>query len=168
MPFKTCLKIWYSVNWRTFVYSLTLYFYLASLFSLILLYCLNQGLLETCRHFVLTLFNLSESREIPVFSLSRIMLGETLNAAISFPLLFIALRHLPSIPFKGFRITYPSIWRPFLLLGPGAFLIYLLSYLSLCAWLQQENEIIQGILALLISFMVIPYAFDKTIIHHET
>ncbi|WP_156956684.1 hypothetical protein [Candidatus Odyssella acanthamoebae] len=92
---------------------------------------------------------------------------ETLNATLTLPLIFIALRQLPSIPFKGFRIIYNSLWKTFLLVGPGAFLIYLFSYLTICGWLHQEDEVFQIALAILTSLMVMPYAFNRDIVNHK-
>jgi hypothetical protein len=132
-----------------------------------LFYSLNQGTLESYRSFILRLFDLSETGEIPIFSLTRIMREETLNALLTLPLIFIALRRLPSIPFKGFKVIYNSFWKTFLLVGPGNLLIYLFSYLAICGGRHQEDEVLQTVLAIATSLIVIPHAFKREVVNYR-
>lgn len=166
MTIKILAKIWYSLNWRILVYSLTVYFFLVSIFNLMLLYCLNAGLIDECRAFVLNLFGLYEGIEIQKFSYARILIAESLNTLVSFPLLLLAMSRLPAIPFKGFRIAYHSLWKTFLIMGPIAWIGYIFSYLAICSLLGQEHEVIQTALTMLFSVIPIPYAFRKDIIKH--
>jgi hypothetical protein len=164
MTIKTLVKIWYSLHWRILVYSLTVYFLLVSAFSLIILYCINNELIDECRTLVLSLFGLYEGVEIQRFSYTRILIAESLNALITFPLTLLAMSRLPAIPFKEFRIAYHSLWQTFLIMGPIAWIGYVLSYLFFCSFLGQENETIQTALAMLFPIILIPYAFRRDVI----
>lgn len=163
MPLKIIFKIWYSLNWRVILYTLTVYFYLMSLFSLIVMFCLNNNLIENCRNVIFNLFNLSDTAEIPIFSYWRVIVSESLGALISFPLIFIALKRLTRISFNSFSIQYQSIKRTFLIIGPGAFLAYLFIYIIACGYMGRENESLQGMLSIAIPFVLTPFAFKKDI-----
>lgn len=167
MNLKSLIKIWFAILWRIILYSWTLSLYLASIASLILLYCLNHGLIEELRDLVFTVFGLSSPTPIAKFSYQRLIISETLNAVFNLPLLYLALKRLPSIPFKNFSIKYKSLKQPWIILGPINFLCYLTLYLGVCTFLGKESEIAQFLLAILMAFTLTSIAFKNCLIQSD-
>ncbi|WP_010298594.1 hypothetical protein [Candidatus Odyssella thessalonicensis] len=167
MNLKSLIKIWFAIFWRIILYSWTVSFYFVSIASLILLYCLNHGLIDDLRGLVFAVFGLSSSAPIAKFSYGRLIISETLNAVFNFPLLYLALKRLPAIPFKNFSIKYKSLKQPWIILGPINFLCYLALYLGVCTFLRKESEIAQFLLAVLMVFTFIPIAFKNCLSQND-
>lgn len=167
MKIKTFIKIWYSLNWRVLVYSLTVYFYLISFIGMGILYCLNNGHIDQLRDIILSLFNLSDTQGIPTFSYSRILKTEGLSVLIILPLVYLALKKLPSIPFSKFRIRYQSLRKTFLIVGPLSFICYLGSYIGLCSILGHEDETLQTALTSIASLIFISYGFKDCVFYND-
>ncbi len=159
MGIKTLFKIWFSLLWRVNLYIFTLQLYVMIILSGVILYCLSHGLIPQLRDLIFTVFGLSDVTGLERLSISRLLLTEGGNCLVYLFVLSIALKRLPSIPFKGFRISQEDVPQAFLWLGPIAQGVYLLSYLGVSMVLGYENPVAQGVLAFISSIAFIPRAF---------
>ncbi len=159
MGIKTLAKIWFSLFWRTNLYLFTIQLYGLILFSGVIFYCLTHDLIPQLRNVIFTLFDLSENQPLEQLSIPRLLLTEGGNCLLYLVVLFIAIKKLPDIPFKGFQIAEATTQRAFMWLGPIAQGFYLLSYLMISVTLGYENPFAQGGLAFIASVCFIPWAF---------
>ncbi len=159
MGIKTLFKIWFSLLWRTNLYLFTLQLYVMIILSGVILYCLSHGLIPQLRDLIFTVFGLSDVAGLERLSIPRLLLTEGGNCLVYLFVLSIALKRLPSIPFKGFRVSHDDVPQAFLWLGPIAQGFYLLSYVGVSVLLGYENPVAQGALAFITSVAFIPRAF---------
>ncbi len=159
MRIKTLIKIWFSLFWRTNLYLFTIQLYFMIIFSGVILYCLSHGLIPQLRDFIFTVFGLSNGHALETLSISRLLITEGGNCLLYMVVLSVALKRLPDIPFKGFRLDSYTCDHAFLWLGPIAQTFYLATYAGISIALGYENPFAQGILALISSVAFIPRAF---------
>ncbi|MBX3457246.1 MAG: hypothetical protein KF820_02645 [Candidatus Paracaedibacteraceae bacterium] len=159
MGIKTLFKIWFSLFWRTNLYIFTIQLYVLMVLSGIILYCLSQGLIPQLRELIFTVFGLSEVQSLERLSIPRLLITEGGNCLIYLFVLSVAIKRLPNIPFKGFRIDEDALPQAFMWLGPIAQGFYLLSYLGISIALGYENPLVQGLLGFISSVAFIPCAF---------
>lgn len=159
MGIITLIKIWFSLFWRTNLYIFTIQLYGLIILSGVILYCLGNGTIPELRSCVFAVFNLSDGQTLERLSMTRLLITEGTGILFYIFVLLMALRRLPAIPFKGFRISPDLIGQAFIWLGPIAQGLYLVAYAIISYIVGHENPFVQAGLVLIAALGFIPRAF---------